>query len=87
MITVLILFHAENEKKESDEKNIKTRRQLDRDETVLMLATLKQGKSTLRFCYKSTRTVVDLYILRRRIRCRCFSLRAHLPPSKLPLVS
>ena len=31
-------------KKESDENNIKTRQRLDRDETVLLLATWKQEK-------------------------------------------
>ena len=39
MIAVLIVFLAANEKKESDEKNIKTGQQQDRDETVLLLAT------------------------------------------------
>ena len=40
MIAVLTVFHAVNEKKkESDENNIKMRQRLDRDETVLLLAT------------------------------------------------
>ena len=39
MIAVRILFHAANEKKESDENNIKTRYGIYRDETVLLLAT------------------------------------------------
>ena len=39
MIAVLIVFHAANKKNESDENNIETRRRLDRDETVLLLAT------------------------------------------------
>ena len=40
MIAVLIVFFAVNRgKKESDENNIKTRQQRDRDETVLLLAT------------------------------------------------
>ena len=39
MIAVLIVFLAVNKKKESDENNIKTRQQQDRDETLLLLAT------------------------------------------------
>ena len=39
MIAVLIVFLAVNEKKESDENNIKTRQQIDRDKIVLLLAT------------------------------------------------
>ena len=42
MIAVLIVFYAVNGKKESDENNIKTRHQIDRDETVLLFETLKQ---------------------------------------------
>ena len=38
-IAVLIVFLAANKKMESDEKNIRTRQRLDRDETVLLLAT------------------------------------------------
>ena len=39
-IAVFIVFHAANGKKmESDERNIKTRQQLDRDDTLLLLAT------------------------------------------------
>ena len=44
MIAVLIVFFAVNQKKESDKKRIKTRQQIDRDETVLLLETLYQGK-------------------------------------------
>ena len=39
MIAVLKVFLEANEKKESDENNIKTREQQDRDEIVLLLAT------------------------------------------------
>ena len=37
MIAVLIVFFAMNEKKESDENNIKTRQQRDIDDKVLLL--------------------------------------------------
>ena len=57
MISVLVVFLAVNEKKEYDKNNIKTRQQQDRDETVLMLATKYQGKSTLRCCFQSIRPV------------------------------
>ena len=39
MIVVLIVFLAANEKKESDENNIKMRQKIDIDETVLLVAT------------------------------------------------
>ena len=39
MIAVLIVFLAVNEKKESDENNIKTRQLLYREKTVLLVAT------------------------------------------------
>ena len=39
VIAVLIVFLAGNEKKESEENNIKTRQQQDIDEIVLLLAT------------------------------------------------
>ena len=40
IIAVLIVFIAANDlKKESDENNIKTRQQRDRDKIVLLLAT------------------------------------------------
>ena len=45
--------------KESDKKNIKMRQRLDRDETLLLLATLKQGKSTLCCRFRSTRPIID----------------------------
>ena len=35
----MIVFLAANKKKESDENNIKTRQQIDRDKTVLLLET------------------------------------------------
>ena len=60
IIAVFILFHAANgEKMESDENNIKTRQQLDRDKTLLLLATWNQGKWTLRYSCQFTRPVVD----------------------------
>ena len=46
--------------KEYDENNIKTRQQLYRDETLLLLATWKQGNSTLCCRCQSNRPVVDL---------------------------
>ena len=39
MIAVLIVFHATNGKNEYDGNNIKRRQGLDRDKTVLLLAT------------------------------------------------
>ena len=49
---------SERGKKESDEKNIKTRQRQDIDVTVLLLETRYQGKLTLRSCYQSIGTVV-----------------------------
>ena len=45
--------------KGSDEKNIKTRQLLDKDNTVLLLATWKQGKSTLCCRFQSIKPVID----------------------------
>ena len=39
MISVLIVFHAANKKRESNKNTFKTRQQLDRDKTVLLVAT------------------------------------------------
>ena len=57
MIAVLIVFLAANKKKESDEKNTKTRQQRDIDEKLLLLATQYQVKST----QKTTRPEQDIY--------------------------
>ena len=57
-------------KRESDENSIKTRQQLDRDQTVLLLATWKQVKYALCCCCQFTRPVV--YQL------------PHPPPSSIP---
>ena len=46
MIAVLIVFLESNEKKESDENNIKTRPRQDRDKTVLLLETQQKRKET-----------------------------------------
>ena len=46
-IAVLMAFHAAKGKNEYNENNIKTRQRLDRDKTVLLLETWKQGKPTL----------------------------------------
>ena len=46
-------------KKRNLMKKTKTRQRLDKDETVLLLATRKQGKSTLRCCCQSTRPIVN----------------------------
>ena len=51
---------SEPQKSNLMKNTIKTRQQLDRDETALMLATLKQVTSTLRCHLQSTRHVVDL---------------------------
>ena len=45
---------------ESDENNIKTRQRLERDETLLLLATWNQGTWTLRYSCQFTGPVVDL---------------------------
>ena len=50
---------SKQNKKKSDENNIKTIQRLDIDETVLLLTTWNQGKPTLRCCCQSTRPVVS----------------------------
>ena len=54
-----IISFSEQKILESDENNIKMRQRLDRENTMLLLPTWNQGKSTLRCRCQSTGPVVD----------------------------